>query len=252
MKNKNCIVMIAIEDELSKHSHKEYFEITKEAWKKYCNKNNIDFILISNKLTTVLHSKWNKHYVFDYIDDSYEKIGMVDFDTMPKWDMPNPFDLYTTEFCGVIDNGSLNWLYNSLTAYKSEFKELNVDIKISEYINSGVLFFTKDHKYVFEEMKNFYTKNKTKIDNWNIPNTGRDQTVLNLILKKLNVTKKYLPYSWNMTSMIKKGLFFYNDKLNDPVPFFIKYGNIWHFTGFSIEQRTQIIKQVWEQTKNSY
>lgn len=244
--------MIAIEDELSKHSHKEYFEITKQAWELYCKKNKIDFLVISNKIENVLHSKWNKHYVFDFVENTYEKIGMVDFDTMPKWDMPNPFNLYTTEFCGVIDNSSLFWLNNSLVSYKDAFPELDINLKISEYINSGVLFFTKDHKFIFDNVKNFYIKNKKKIDEWNVPNTGRDQTVLNLILKKLNVEKKYLPYSWNTVGMIKKGMFFYNDKLNDPTPFFIKYGNIWHFTGFSIEDRKNLIIQIWNQSKHLY
>jgi hypothetical protein len=244
--------MIAIEDNFSKYNHKDYFEISIEAWKKYCTKNSIDFILIDKKLNSIPHSKWTKHFLFDYIEDKYEKIGMVDFDTIPKWDMPNPFELYNDEFCGVIDNCNLNWLNNSLNAYKSTFQELDVDIKISEYINSGVLFFTKNHKFVFEEMKHFYFNNKTVLDNWSVSNTGRDQTILNLVLKKLNIKKKYFPYSWNTVSMIKKGMFFYNDKLQDFTPFFIKYGNIWHFTGFSIEERTNIIRQLWSQTKHLY
>jgi hypothetical protein len=244
--------MVAIEDKNSKHNHKEYSDITSECWRKYCEKRNIDFIVITKLLPNVKHSKWNKHYVFDYLGDKYEKIGMVDFDTIPHWDCPNPFDLYTDEFCGVIDNSSLYWLSNSLTSYKSAFPELNIDIKISEYINSGVLFFTKNHRYIFDQVRDFYLKNQEAIDNWNVPNTGRDQTVLNLILKKNNVHKKYLPHSWNTFAMIKKGYFFYNDKLNDQTPFFVKYGNIWHFTGFSIEQRTQIIKDIWNQTKQLY
>ena len=253
MKNRqNCIIMIAIEDNNSKHQHKSYYDLTKQAWQKYCDKNNIDFVLITEKLPGVKHAKWNKHYVFDYLGDKYEKIGMVDFDTMPHWNCPNPFDLYTDEFCGVVDNSSLYWLDNSLTAYKSSFPELNIDINISEYINSGVLFFTRNHKYIFDQVKDFYLHNQNAIDNWSVPNTGRDQTVLNLILKKNTVTKKYLPHSWNTFAMIKKGYFFHNDKLNDPTPFFIKYGNIWHFTGFSIEQRTQLIQDIWNQTKQLY
>lgn len=250
--NKNCIVMIAIADKNSVHDHSQYFNITSECWKKYCEKRNIDFLIVKDFSSDVKHSKWNKHFVFDHISKNYEKIGMVDFDTMPNWNCPNPFDQYVDEFCGVIDNSSLYWINNSLTFYKQSFPEINIDINLSEYINSGVLFFTKDHNYIFESMKSFYFLNKEKIDNWNIPNTGRDQTVLNLILKKLNVKKKYLPYSWNTTSMIKKGMFFHNDKLNDLTPFFIKYGNIWHFTGFSIEERSSIINQIWTQFKHLY
>ena len=42
--------MIAIEDANSKHQHKSYYELTKLAWQKYCDKNNIDFVLVTEKL----------------------------------------------------------------------------------------------------------------------------------------------------------------------------------------------------------
>ena len=38
----------------------------------------------------------------------------------------------------------------------------------------------------------------------------------------------------------------------DNTPFFIKYAYIWHFTGFPIENRTDIMKQTWELTKHLY
>ena len=41
--NKHCITMIDINDEHSHHKHQEYSSLTKMAWQKYCDKNNIDF-----------------------------------------------------------------------------------------------------------------------------------------------------------------------------------------------------------------
>jgi hypothetical protein len=32
----------------------------------------------------------------------------------------------------------------------------------------------------------------------------------------------------------------------DKTPFFIKYSWIWHYTGFSIEDRTRTMKQTWD------
>ena len=47
-------------------------------------------------------------------------------------------------------------------------------------------------------------------------------------------------------SIHKKNMFTHNWQLNeDMTPFFIKYSYIWHFTGFPIEDRTKIMKQVW-------
>ena len=32
----------------------------------------------------------------------------------------------------------------------------------------------------------------------------------------------------------------------DPLPFFVKYGYIWHFTGFSITDRIKLMTQTWQ------
>lgn len=252
--NKNCITMVAIQEETSKYNHKEYFEISKLCWQSYCKKHNIDFVLIDKKLPNVKFCVWHKEFIFDYIGDRYEKIALVDFDTMVNWNSPNFFDLYNDEFCGVIDNESLFWTENSLNAFKNSFEELkNVDIKLCEYINGGVLFFHRSHKKFFEQLKNFYIRNKSTFDNWNVPNTGKEQTILNLYLKKENVNKKYLDFRFNTMRLIKNDWLHYNWQLNeDKTPFFIKYSYIWHFTGCSIEERTQLMTQLWNQTKHLY
>ena len=128
---KNCILMVAIEDELSKHSHKSYFEHTINSWQYYCDKHNIDFYVIRSKRPDVKYSVWHKEFVFDYVGDSYEKIGVVDFDTMIKWDAPNIFDLYDDEFCGVLDNVSIQWIDKSLKAFRSSFDELSNSTSLS-------------------------------------------------------------------------------------------------------------------------
>ena len=39
---------------------------------------------------------------------------------------------------------------------------------------------------------------------------------------------------------------------DDKTPFFIKYGYVWHFTGFEIEKRYEFMKNTWELTKENY
>lgn len=245
--------MVAIEDELSKHSHKTYFEHTIESWQFYCKKYNIDFHVIRKKLSNVKYSVWHKEFVFDFVGDQYEKIGIVDFDTMIKWDAPNVFDLYDDEFVGVLDQTSISWMANSHSAYKSAFPQFkDIKVGLSEHINGGVLFFTKHHKSFFETLKKFYLDNKQILDDWSVPNTGKEQTLLNLHLKQANIKVKHLPYAWNTVGMVKKGLLWHNDKLNDPTPFFFKYCYLWHFTGFPIEQRNQLINDIWSQINTLY
>jgi len=252
--NKNCIVMVAIQEDTSKHNHKKYFEVSKECWQSYCKKHNIDFIVIDKKLPDVKFCVWHKEFVFDFIGDKYEKIALVDFDTMVHWNAPNFFDLYNDEFCGVLENENLFWIDNSLTAFQSSFTELkNIKISLSEYINGGILFFHKSHKQFFEKLKDFYFKNKSTFDNWNVPHTGKEQTILNLYLKKENVNKKYLDFRFNTMRLIKNDWLQHNWQLNeDKTPFFIKYSYIWHFTGCSIEERSSLMVNIWNQTKHLY
>jgi len=246
--------MVAIQEEASKYDHQKYFEASKECWQSYCKKHNIDFIVVNKKLPNVKFCVWHKEFVFDFIGDKYEKIALVDFDTLVHWDAPNFFDLYNDEFCGVLENESLFWIQNSLNAFRDNFAELrNVEITLSEYINGGVLFFHKSHKNFFEKLKAFYIQNKPSFDNWNVPNTGKEQTILNLYLKKENITKKYLDFRFNTMRLTKNDWLHHNWQIDgDKTPFFIKYSYIWHFTGCSIEERTNLMTSIWQQTKHLY
>ncbi len=60
------------------------------------SKHNIDFIFVDKLTDKIPHPKWNKHCVFNYVEDKYEKIGMVDFDTHPLlyFDMINLLKLF--------------------------------------------------------------------------------------------------------------------------------------------------------------
>jgi hypothetical protein len=129
-----------------------------------------------------------------------------------------------------------------------------MELDTDQYINAGVVFFTNNHKKFFDEMLKFYFNNKEELDNWNIPNTGREQTIFNFMLKKLKIKQKYLPPIWNLFAMHKKDMFTHNYvfERDNKTPYFLKYGYIWHFTGFPIENRIEIMKNVYEQLGNLY
>ena len=75
----------------------------------------------------------------------------------------------------------------------------------------------------------------------------------NKLLQKQNVKIKELPPIWNMFSMHKREMFNHNwQDGEDKTPFFIKYSWLWHFTGFPIEDRTNIMKQTWEMVGDRY
>lgn len=246
---KNLIYMTAINHDTSQYLNSDYAQYARNSWQAWCKLHDIDFLVIDKHDNRYKYPVWNKDLIFDIVGDKYDKIGYVDSDTMVKWDAPNPFELYEDEFCGVVDRGSLRWVLSSLEQYSKFYPGIQVDL--DEYINSGVVFFTKEHKYIYDNLKQLYSTHSAELDE--IKGVGKVQTLLNLELVKSNTVKKYLPPTWNLFSIHKKNMFTHNWQLNtDKTPFFIKYAYIWHFTGFPIEDRTRIMKQVWDLYKHKY
>lgn len=249
--NKNIVLTVNIDDPRHQYPPSLYSEYSINTWKMWCEKNNADFKQIDTSVQKYDIAKWNKLCVFDVVEPHHEKIALVDCDTMIKWDTPNFFNDYDDEFCGVVDDSNIGWVQNSLSIYKDFFP--NEIVEPLEYINSGVMFFTKEHKRLFDKLKSFYQENESTLqDYWN-KGGGTDQTIINYMLKKLNVKQKYLSYSWNLSAIHKKQMFGHNWQLNeDDTPFFVKYSNIWHFTGFEIEKRTPFMRSVWEKYGDRY
>ena len=127
----------------------------------------------------------------------------------------------------------------------------NLDLDIDEYGNAGVIFFHSKFLKVFENVFNFYLDNKQELDNWN-KGGGREQTIFNFTLKKMGIKPKILSPKWNLISMHKRGLFMNNFQFQDNTPHFIKYGYIWHFTGFAIEDRIKVVNDTWNLIKQNY
>ena len=148
--------MVAIDHSSSKYKNSDYSQYSINSWKSWCKINNVDFKVVAEHDERLGKPIWNKELIFER-SAGYDKIGIVDSDTMIKWDSPNPFDLYDDEFCGIIDNANLKWIYDSANNYGRFFP--NLKIEFSKYINAGVLFFSNKHLILFEDIFNFYIKN---------------------------------------------------------------------------------------------
>ena len=150
--SKNLIYTTAIDHNTSEFRNTDYSQYCIASWTAWCKKNNIDFMAITKHDDRYKYPVWNKDLIFDLVGDKYDKIIYVDSDTMIKWDAPNPFELYTEDdFCGAIDRSSLRWIINSIQEYGKFFPGIKLDLQ--NYFNSGVCFFSKKHKHIFEELK---------------------------------------------------------------------------------------------------
>ena len=216
---KNLIYMVSINHPTSVYKNTDYSQYSIKTWEYWCKKNDVDFIVIDKHDERFGRPIWNKELIFEY-GHQYEKIGVI------------------------------KWIYDSINVYKKFFPDTDIDL--NSYFNAGVLFF--GHKYlpVFEDVLNFYLANQKELDNWKLGG-GKEQTILNYHLVKHNVKKKELTPNWNLLGMHRRDLFSHNWQLKDDLePFFIKYGNIWHFTGFPIEDRIRIMGQVWDAFGGNY
>lgn len=245
---KKLIYMVQIDDPKSSIKHSDYSKYSIETWKYWCNKNNAELIINTTKDDRLGRAVWHKELIYEY-GKHFDKIGIVDNDTMIKWDAPDILSNINT-FAGVIETSDYNWILRSINVYKKFFP--GVDINVDNYINAGIIFFDKKYLTLFKEVLDFYFSNKNELDNWN-KGGGREQTILNYHIVKNKIPLEILEPGWNLGSMHRKDLFSHNWQLNlDNTPHFIKYGYIWHFTGFDPSHRENFMKQTWLATKHLY
>ena len=152
----NVIYTVAVDHNTSQFKNSDYSQYCVKSWGSWCKKNDIDFKVITEHDARYKYPVWNKDLIFEKLDTEYDKIGYVDSDTMIHWDAPNPFDMYDDEFCWVKDIANFRWVSNSIETYNKFYPNQTLDIY--DYYNSGVSFFTKEHKFIYDNWLEFYNK----------------------------------------------------------------------------------------------
>jgi len=265
--SRNLIYIVALNNRPAKINNSDYSKYSIFSWTKYCEKYGIElFVLNDENLPQFVESHqissqkfpiWFKEYVYKFAQ-GYDKIGIVDSDTIVKWNAPNIFNqIDPDKFYGVNDLCDLNWLRESI--YHRQHFFPNTKIDYFKYINAGVLFFGRKNLEVFEKLLTLYLNNQSEIDG--IKTGGKEQTLLNFVLQSSNVDIELLSPEWNLLSIHKKNMFTNNWQLF-PNQFvfddertwshFMKYANVWHFTGFPIEDRVRVMQDVWNLIKTKY
>lgn len=245
--NKCLVHMVAVD---GSYNHSSTAQLSANTWKYWAEKNNVDFIMDTESDPRFKNAIWNKFLMFKRFPN-YDKYVSIDCDTMIKWDAPNFFDQMENDiFYAVNDLSSLRWIKQSINDRQKWFPNIKLDYET--YWNSGVIWCTKHHEKMFDDMIEIYLNNKEEFDNWN-KGGGVVQTLLNFIFTKRNYKLKLIPPVWNLFSMHKTEMFSHNwQDGEDKTPFFIKYAYIWHFTGFAIEQRLNVMQQVWDLYSQKY
>lgn len=260
---KNVIWWPAVKnkDHNDKYGNFDYFEYSRKTWEFWCEKNDVLFVPFEEPVEQNLHDyriNWQKAiFVFDELERrgiDYDQIALVDSTVMVKWSCPNFFELTDRKFTVTRDIDNMSWTHDSIQGYKNIFNDFDLDS--TKYFRSGFMVFNETHKNLFQDLKNFYIKNKRdfiKLQD-EVVRKGNDQTPINYWVQKNNIELKFLPQAlWMCSHMHRKEMLSHNWQLDeDKTPFFIKYANNWMFNGIPKDQRTSLMSQTWELVKNNY
>ena len=235
-------------------------DISRKTWEYWCKKHDVVFFPFEKPINDNLVNyriNWQKSiYCFDLLDEAgidYDQIFLADATCMVKWDMPNVFELTDNKFTAWRETDNLNWVYDSVKGYEDFF---SYELNKYDYFSSGVIIFNKSHKDIFLKFKDLYLNNTEEFVELQdkIVRKGTEQTPLNYWVQKNGVELNLdLPFSYKLTHIHRKDMFKPNWQLKeDSTPFFIKYGYNWVFNGIPKNQRTEVMKQVWEMVRHNY
>lgn len=223
-----------------------YINISKSTWKYYCDKVGAQLVIMEEPLRNpddmkVTWQRWKVHELLTNSGIKYEKVLMVDADTMIHWDAPNIFDI--DGFSACVDNDNIGWVKDSIIGYKKMFSS---ELDWESYFNCGMILMEKKHADFCEKVFNFYMDNESELLRLQHETLkkGSDQTPVNYLVRDNNIKLNLISKKWNLTHLMRKEI------LNNLQ--FIDCGWIWHFNGFDKKMRSQIMTQVWNAIKERY
>ena len=228
-----------------------YQEWSLKTWSYYAKKHDCKLVVLQDPLqdVEVMRPTWQRWYAYEILEQSgieYDQVALIDIDTMVRWDTPNIFELSEGRYTGVIDDLSIEWLFNSINGYKEYFPD--VHLEWDKYINNGVLILPREGGKEFcKKVTDFYIANVDSLrDKQHVSlKKGTDQTPINyLAMETFGEDINYLSKKFNMTHMYKTHAFIEN--------IYIRCSYIWHFNGLPRDQRNQYMQYTWEQIKDNY
>lgn len=248
----NVVFMVNLPEHKKPNRNAPYF-YSIQSWKHYCDKHTLELFVLDQRIydESYMNANWHKLFVFELLDANdikYDKVLIVDSDTIIHPDAPNIFDLIDEDhgFYAVHNSGSYDWLFRSMENY-SKFIFGGQWFSFTKYFNSGVMVVDETWKEIFMNIITFYMNNKdVLVSMQETYHVGTDQPVLNFFINGQDYKPvRLLPYEWNMQDMVRREILDLNLT-------FTKYGWVYHFnsipSNFKIDQsNTSSPVQQWMQ-----
>lgn len=240
----NIIVIVDIGDS-------KYSKYCIDSWMEWARKYDIRVIVINNNLQIDknIEPHWYKTFALSILENSsieFEKVAIIDNDTIVSPKCPNFFELTSNNEIGVsLDDTNYDWIIRSMECYKHHiFKDFD-DFNPFEYFNSGFMILSKEHKDLFRYITEFVQINYNNLQDVQLKyGVGRDQTVLNYLIRYLIKTKftdlkiKFMDIKYNVQGIIQKEILDF-DILDD-------YSYVTHFNAMSREDRLILMQQLYK------
>lgn len=254
MSKKNILFFTALQ--ANDPNMNDYMEWSLLTWRHYAKRHGLELFLFSKpiedpEVMRPTWQRWHAHKILKENNVDYDKIALIDIDTMCRWDTPDLFEISNDQYSGVRDDVSLEWVNNSIAGYKKFFPDVNLNW--TEYINNGIIVLPKDSLDFCNQINTFYETNQEELRDLqhNTLKKGTDQTPVNfLALKHFGDNIRYLPKIFNLGHLHTTHAF--EPCIFTGSPIFIKYSYIWHFNALPRESRNQYMKQTWELIKDNY
>ncbi len=206
-----------------------------KSWEKFCERHNAEIIVWQDLIVPVEEMKitWQRYYLFDMLENSgidYDKVLMVDADTIVHPECPNFFD--KVDGYGVVrNNGSFEWVRRSVAGFANLMFDGYSKWNVWDYVNCGFQVVNSDHKNFFKYVLDFYKNNSEKIiDSIERVKAGTDQTIMNFLFREYGVNLQYFGEEYNLQDLHSKQLLYLQDGMWFPDELIYKEcGYVFHF-----------------------
>ena len=211
------------------------YQYSIDSWKHWASNNGAEVFVLTEAIHDIDYMKpnWQKWYVFDLLEESkvdYNKVLVVDADTIVHPNCPNFFNLTEDNELGcVVNEGCYEWVARDINNWSTNFFN-NTYLPQWEYFNSGFMLLSKKHRPIIKKLLNWYHEN---VNNINIAQnrflTSTEQGPLNFLLREWGVDIKLLPSCYNTQDLarkhtLNKGWQEWSDEF-----LFFKAGWVYHF-----------------------
>jgi hypothetical protein len=237
---KNVVCMTAMRGPTTP-PHQPFVQRCAYSWHAWCEKHGYQFIFLETEFEdqAKVPGIFQRMKIIDALEKNkieFEQVCAVDWDTFIMPWAPDFFKMVDGNFGGCPDGGYAPALNRSIRMVRENWFPTVTDVSWENYINGGMVIYSKKHKKALDEVYEFFHREYKKWCEVNkSPDFTDDQTILNFTVRDNKFPVTLLPRSFNVMDYTLRTLFDGQiDALGrklDPKTSFKDITNVVHITG---------------------